>query len=234
MTSLEFHPERFSGVARLFPLPAPALFPRVVLPLHFFEERYLALVDDALDHDGLIAVSVLKPGWEPDYAGRPPLEPIACLGRILTHHRLDDGRYNVLLAGVGRVRLMEELEPPEAFRRAKAELLTESEPTSIDDSVSQTHAKLVEAFRSALPLGEPPEALQQVFEADTPLGLLADMAAHALPISRNAKLAALRETDVQRRALELIDAIQSEAPDREDQEDQGGGGPSTPPPFSQN
>ena len=69
------------GVARLFPLPNLVLFPHVLQPLHIFEPRYCDLLEAALADDRLIAMAVLAPGWEKDYEGRPPVHPIACLGR---------------------------------------------------------------------------------------------------------------------------------------------------------
>ncbi len=229
---LEFDPRRFGGVARLFPLPAPALYPRVVQPLHVFEERYLELMRDALDGDGLIVMAVLKPGWEIDYASRPPLEPVACLGKIVTHHRLDDGRYNLLLAGVSRVRVLEELEPPLAFRRARVELAAETEPTAADPAAA-LHRRLVEAFLDALPHGAPPEPLQRLFDDDTPLGLLADLAAYTLPLPRDVKQAALAELDAGKRAALLIGAIDAGAVGRRSTrgDDNSAG---FPPPFSEN
>lgn len=233
--SLDFDPEAFSGVVRLFPLPAPSLFPRVVQPLHVFEERYRALMRDALDSDGLIAMAVLRPGWEPDYASRPPLEPVACLGQIVTHHELEDGRFNLLLAGVGRVRLLEEIEPPQVYRSARAELIEEVEPSLADAMAIASRRRLAQAFRSALPHGEPPEALLQVFEDDTPLGLLADLAAYTLPLSRELKQAVLTEPDAVLRAALLLD----ELPSGEGSGPASGGSPSSdgpglPPPFSLN
>ena len=91
----------FSGTVRLFPLPNLVLFPHVLQPLHVFEPRYRELVREALAGDGLIAMGTLLPGWESDYEGRPPVFPMACLGRIVSHHQLDDGSYNILLLGVG-------------------------------------------------------------------------------------------------------------------------------------
>lgn len=229
--SFEFDPATFRGVTRLFPLPAPALYPRVVQPLHLFEERYLAMMRDALDGDGLIAAAVLKPGWEVDYASRPPLESVACLGKVVAHHRLEDGRYNLLLAGVARVELLNEIEPPEAFRRARVRLMSESEPPAASEDGAALHRRLREAFRGALPHGVPPEPLQRVFEVDTPLGLIADLAAHTLPLPREVKQAALSEADAVRRAALLLGAIEGGAlgPARSD------GGPTPfPPPFSLN
>src|SRR5271166_2451842 len=100
-----FDPARFSGVVRLFPLPNLVLFPHVMQPLHIFEPRYRCLLEDALATDRLVAMALLAPGWESDYEGRPTLCPMACLGRVTTYHRLEDGAYNLLLLGLQRVRL---------------------------------------------------------------------------------------------------------------------------------
>ncbi|MEX0979385.1 MAG: LON peptidase substrate-binding domain-containing protein, partial [Pirellulales bacterium] len=81
---LAFQAEQFSGKARLFPLPNLVLFPHVIQPLHVFEPRYVAMFKDAMEDDRLIAMSLLEPGWEGDYEGRPPVAPVACLGRIIT------------------------------------------------------------------------------------------------------------------------------------------------------
>ncbi len=117
---LLFQCEPFSGTARLFPLPNLVLFPHVLQPLHVFEPRYRELVEESLAGDRLIAMALLSPGWETDYDGRPPLYPSACLGRIATYHRFEDGRYNLLLAGLQRIRLVRELEPAKPFREAEA------------------------------------------------------------------------------------------------------------------
>src|SRR5204862_2647939 len=81
----------------LFPLPNVVLFPRAVLPWHIFEERYLAMTADALRGDRLIAMALLKTGWERDYYSTPAIEPVVCVGHILTHEQLADGKYNLLL-----------------------------------------------------------------------------------------------------------------------------------------
>src|SRR5687768_15383367 len=92
----------------LFPLPGVVLFPRAVLPLHIFEDRYRAMTADALMGDKTIAMALLKPGWEKSYYGRPAIEPVVCVGRILSHEKLADGKYNFLLQGVQRARIIRE------------------------------------------------------------------------------------------------------------------------------
>ena len=92
----------------LFPLPNVVLFPNVFLPLHIFEPRYRAMVADALDGDRLIGMVLLRPGWEGDYEGRPPVFPIGCAGLISHHEQLPDGRYNIVLRGLEKFRIERE------------------------------------------------------------------------------------------------------------------------------
>src|SRR5256714_7050907 len=89
----------------LFPLPNVVLFPRAILPLHIFEERYKAMTADVLRGDRLIAIALLHPGWEKDYYSAPKVDPVVCVGEILSHERLPDGKYNFLLQGQTRARI---------------------------------------------------------------------------------------------------------------------------------
>src|SRR5579862_5209492 len=102
----------------LFPLPNVVLFPRAVLPLHIFEERYKAMTVHALGGDRLIGMALLKSGWEKSYYGRAAIEPVVCVGRILSHERLPDGCYNFLLQGVARAKVVGEVGGDEPFRQA--------------------------------------------------------------------------------------------------------------------
>lgn len=108
----------------LFPLPNVVLFPNVFLPLHVFEPRYRAMVSDALDGDRIIGMVLLKPGWEHDYEGRPPIFSIGCSGVITHVERLADGRYNIILRGVERFRVLAE-EDGLSYRRARTEPFAE-------------------------------------------------------------------------------------------------------------
>jgi Lon protease-like protein len=108
----------------LFPLPNVVLFPGVFLPLHIFEERYRALTRDALAGDRIIGMTLLRPGFEGDYDGRPPIYPIGCAGVISHSDRLPDGRYNIVLHGISKFRIVEERREGE-YRVARVEPLTE-------------------------------------------------------------------------------------------------------------
>ena len=113
-----------SDLLPLFPLPTVVLFPNVFLPLHIFEPRYREMVADALASDRMIGMVLLRPGWDRDYEGRPPIYSVGCSG-VLTHNeRLPDGRYNLVLRGIERFRILEENHTL-SYRRALIEPLRE-------------------------------------------------------------------------------------------------------------
>jgi uncharacterized protein len=96
-------------VVPIFPLPNVVLFPKTVMPLHIFEERYRAMTRAAIEGDGTIVMVLLRRGWEGEYHGNPAVHEIACLGKIETYEELEGGKYNLLLTGVQRVRLVREI-----------------------------------------------------------------------------------------------------------------------------
>lgn len=102
----------FSRLIPLFPLPDTVLLPHAIQPLHIFEPRYRRMVTDALDEAGQIAMATFEgKDWKEDYEGLPPLRPAVCVGQIVHHDRLADGRYNILLHGVCRAKIDEIVEP---------------------------------------------------------------------------------------------------------------------------
>ena len=107
----------------IFPLAGALLFPRMQLPLHIFEPRYRALVSDAMARDRRIGM--IQPRPEPigaKEADAPPLFDIGCVGRIAHVEALDDGRYNIVLEGVAKFRVLSELSVATPFRQVEAEL----------------------------------------------------------------------------------------------------------------
>jgi Lon protease-like protein len=91
----------------VFPLPDVVFFPGTVLPLHVFETRYRVMVKDALRADRAIAVALLRPGWEQQYAGNPECFAIATAGTMEEIETTRDGRFYFKLAGSVRIRLGE-------------------------------------------------------------------------------------------------------------------------------
>jgi hypothetical protein len=111
-------PERLS----IFPLPGAVLFPGLQLPLHIFEPRYRALVSDALARDRRIAMIQPQAAVEGS-----PLFAIGCVGRIGEVEALDDGRFNIVLEGESRFRVIRELDVTTPFRQVEAELIEETD-----------------------------------------------------------------------------------------------------------
>ena len=105
----------------IFPLPDAMLFPNVSRPLHIFELRYRAMVADALKGDRIIGMVMLRPGYEADYEGRPPVYPIGCAGIITDVEQLPDGRFNILLSGLVKFRVTSE-DQTRAYRLARGVL----------------------------------------------------------------------------------------------------------------
>jgi Lon protease-like protein len=205
---LQFDANAFSGVVRLFPLPNLVLYPHVMQPLHIFEDRYREMLEDALADDQLIAMALLEPGWEQDYDSRPPVAPLACLGKVVAHHRLEDGRYNLLLLGVQRVRIIEELDPLRSFRQAQVELIEDCYDFATPADRERLQQKLLAAFRKHLPCScQLPEQLEELLSRHLPLGLLTDLAAYALPLELEVKQQLLAETRVSVRAQVLLTQI---------------------------
>ncbi len=106
----------------IFPLPGAILFPGLQLPLHIFEPRYRALVKDALARDRRIGM--IQPQRAEEGA---PLYQIGCLGKIGEVEALDDGRFNLILEGEARFRMVRELDAATPFRQIEAELIEEED-----------------------------------------------------------------------------------------------------------
>lgn len=104
----------------IFPLVGAILYPDLHLPLHIFEPRYRAMISDALARDRRIGM--IQPQQAREGA---PLFTIGCLGRIGEVEALADGRFNVVLEGETRFRVLRELDVPTPFRQVEAELIEE-------------------------------------------------------------------------------------------------------------
>ncbi|MFN2444794.1 MAG: LON peptidase substrate-binding domain-containing protein [Vicinamibacterales bacterium] len=103
----------------LFPLPSVVLFPNVFLPLHIFEPRYRQMVTDSLAGDRIIGM-VLPQTTESEGEGRPATYEVGCAGLITHVERLADGRFNIILRGFEKFRIVGEEAPSSEvlYRRA--------------------------------------------------------------------------------------------------------------------
>ncbi len=194
---------------RLFPLPNLVVFPHVMQPLHIFEPRYRAMLEESLADDGLIGMTLLAPGWETDYEGRPPLRPVGCLCRVASSHRTDEGSYNVLVLGLRRIRLVRELPQGKPFRVAEVSICDDGDDAAAKGDRQAVTKQLIESFRDVLPqIHEAQEQFDQLFEKQLPLGMLTDIVAYTLDIDLDFKERLLGETCVDRRAQMLVGYLQ--------------------------
>ena len=136
----------------LFPLPEVVLFPGVPRPLLIFEPRYREMVADALKGNKIIGMVLLRPGYEKDYEGRPPIYGIGCAGVIEDYEQLPDGRYGILLRGLTTFRVVSE-DQRKPYRLARVEavpdLLTDEERAPSAPCGSGSRACSTPCFRWA-------------------------------------------------------------------------------------
>jgi len=109
----------------LFPLPNLVFFPQTRMPLHIFEPRYRQMIADAVAGEMRFGIVLLRPGWEDDYFGAPAVHPWGTLTIIEQAMPLDDGRFNILVRGEVRIRIVEEVSP-EPYRVARVVARPES------------------------------------------------------------------------------------------------------------
>lgn len=215
----------FANLTRLFPLGGVVLFPHVVLPLHIFEPRYRQMTENALAGDRLITI-IQSMGSRPGEPGVVPLAPVGCLGRIIKHERLADGRFNLLLLGLRRVRIVQELAVATLYRQAQVEVL-EDEP---EGSEARPHAReLADLF---LKLTDRDAEWESILNRGLSLGTLTDLIAHAIPVGPDIKQSLLEQTSAIARAVtlsKLLKAIEAAHPSGTGQRRR-----SSPPPFSLN
>lgn len=200
-------PDDFDGTVRLFPLPNFVLFPRVAQPLHIFEPRYRQLMADALGADRLITTALLQPGWEQQYNKRPAIHDVVCIGRVLNEQRLEDGRYNFLLHGLARARILNEHTPAAPYRMATVELV--EDVPAVEVEAVQLRGEMAEA--AAPFFGGHPGAREQfrrLVDSPITLGGLCDVFAFALPVDAEGKQRLLAEADVAARARMLLSLLE--------------------------
>ncbi|HLY73477.1 MAG TPA: LON peptidase substrate-binding domain-containing protein [Planctomycetota bacterium] len=203
MADAEFDPGSIPSIVPMFPLPNVVLFPKMFLPLHIFEPRYRALTKSALEGERFIAMALFQSDWKKDYAGCPAVRPVLGLGRIIEDTRLADGRYNLVLYGVARLRLLKEVST-DPYRSVQVEPLREKPAggAGYDRKRRLLLAFYVQVLKqvSQGALASPPQ--------DVPLGLLCDLLASLIAFDPGVKQALLEELDVAARCDLLLDLLQ--------------------------
>jgi len=145
----------------IFPLPTVVLFPRLRIPLHIFEQRYRQMTERALRDDNPIGMVTVLPNRIHEMSGDPPVYEIGCAGIIRDSKRLSDGRYNIVVEGTRRFRLVD-IRPPSGDRLYRvADIAFIDEPEATD--VTELRVRVIEQVDRVARLmgrsdGVPPDA----------------------------------------------------------------------------
>jgi len=171
------------AVVPLFPLPGAVFLPHTLLPLHVFEQRYRDLIEDVHQDDGLLAIPRLKPGWEANYGGNPPLFRVAGFGKIVRCQVLPDGRSNIVILGLGRIRIEDELATDTAYRISTGDVQADIFPTGGINAVRMDVDRL--RMMVAQTLGRRPQIAERIghliAEQNDPVAFINGVAHLVLP-----------------------------------------------------
>ena len=183
----------------IFPLEVTMLFPGVSRPLHIFEPRYRAMVADALKGDRIIGMVTLKPGFEADYAGRPPIFEIGCAGVITDVEELSGGRFNIVVRGLVKFRVNGE-DATRSYRVANVTAM----PEIPDDAERAALHKQRQRLEALITKGSDTKVTPDTTDEE-----LVNTLAQYLPMTYAQRQTLLELESVLARALVLIDLIES-------------------------
>ena len=191
-------------VVPLFPLDNVVFFPNTVLPLHIFEERYKQMIEDSTNSNNLICMSLMYDSSKGSQDSSN-IAKIGCVGRIISNEETDEGRKNIILYGITRIKI-NEIIYTKPYRQAKIDIVsqtksTDSSPLSkrITDLTSEWNL-LLEDYNENYKIKIDPEAS---------LSKLTDSLSSIVVTSTNERQWFLEETDEAKRALKLIETLES-------------------------
>jgi Lon protease-like protein len=194
---------------KVFPLHGVSILPGTPAPFHVFEPRYKALVGDALEGDRILAVPSLF-GKADAHALRPPLKAICGAGFIETFDRYEDGRFDVVLRGLARVRLVEELPPTRLYREFKAEVLDDVLPAggvrALQGELEALRQLVYELSTKLPPESGAPQLAEAVAQMKDPSAIV-DLVAAAAVSDPDDRQEVLEELSVAKRIERVIGEV---------------------------
>lgn len=182
----------------IFPLAGAVLFPGLQLPLHIFEPRYRAMIGDALARDRKIGMIQPQRGGE-----GAPLFLVGCLGKIGEVEALDDGRFNVILEGEARFRILRELDVSTPFRQVEAELIEEDEDRALSPIERALFEREARRFADAQGYGVDWDSVSRLDDVSLINGV-----SQIAPFDAAAKQALLEAEDIAVRCELLVQLMQ--------------------------
>ena len=194
-------------IAPIFPLPNLVFFPKTLLPLHIFEERYRTMTREAIAGEGRIVMVLLREGWEAKYYKNPAVHDVACLGKIETYEELEGGKYNIVLAGESRVRLVREVQHS-PYRLAEVEELEEQPCNEEDLNIVRRRNHLGGLFSRFTELATAGKHRAQELVPQLNFEALVNMVASTLNLPAEEKQALLEIDQITERCDSLIPVLQ--------------------------
>lgn len=193
----------------IFPLPNVVFFPHTLLPLHIFEPRYRQMLADCLAGDRRLAMVLLRPGWEEDYHGRPPVYAVAGAGEIVNAEMLPDGRSNIVLQGLGRMVIEGEVPSSKPYRIARASWLDDVYPSRGEEALAPQVEHLRQVCGRLLStLPTPVPGLVELLTDRDPPGAFVDRVSSLAVNDMEARQRLLESNDVERRIAEVIGHVE--------------------------
>ena len=169
------------------------------------------MVQEAIPDDGLIATALLKPGYLESYEGAPAIHEVVCIGKILRPRSHPNGQLDLLLYGLARARILEEI-PSQPFRKARVELLQDVVPPGNHEQVAARMRRALDLIPGRQPMVWGLRRMsEQLRGVDAAPGRYADAVAHASDLPKEALYEVLAETDVLRRFELLIHHLETRA-----------------------
>jgi Lon protease-like protein len=193
----------------VFPLPEVVLFPHAHLPLHIFESRYRRMIEDVVEQDQrdrLLAMGTQMPEANTETLGEPPVFNIVGLGRMVDFNKLPDGRYLVILQGIGRARLVEEVQSGKPYREFVMEWVEET----IASLASWRNGLATELKALALAaVRESGEKFREMISNENDLSALVDQISAYMPFSVDFKLVQMANPNVLGRTAHVIAELEN-------------------------
>lgn len=195
----------FSGTIPLFPLSTVVLFPNTLLPLHIFEPRYKQMFNDVINAERMIGMALLKPGWQSNYYGNPDIFQIVGMGKVVSSETLDDGKLNIVLYGLRRVKI-KEIVKDNPYRLARVDIIN-----NINENGEETHRVRIEELISRWNffLDRKEKSHKINVNANLPLDSLTDSLATLIYPNVFDRQKLLEEQNVQKRAEMIIKDLET-------------------------
>jgi Lon protease-like protein len=196
-------------IVPLFPLPNAVLFPKTPMPLYIFEERYRTMVREVVAGSGELVIALMREGLEFKQTGISAVYSIACLAKIETCEELEDGKFNIVVIGLQRVRLVR-IVRNSPYRLVEVEVLNNAAYSERSDEIvrRQNHLGALFSQFTELATGTQPQAVELMPQLD--FESLVNMVAMTLNLSMEQKQALLEIDALPLRCDMLIPILQQQ------------------------